>query len=214
MWMKSKTLPFIPIFWISIVWAWFGFCYSANAIAQSGESASLLSFNATIKEPSCALDLALNLNDDKPVQIPKIPSSNLKKNSLSALTYFSLKVESEKKSTSCQSFNAINGIAFDATPNATSMIGNLKNQATDNPAQNINVELILFNSNWTQQYAVNLQSNETIDFNKIPGWTQEKKDKKISQLNFAVRYTKDATTSEEVTPGLFYVVLPFMLKFN
>jgi hypothetical protein len=33
-------------------------------------------------------------------------------------------------------------------------------------------------------------------------------------LNFAVRYTKDATTSEEVTPGLFYVVLPFMLKFN
>jgi len=214
MWLKGKILPFKPWDFFATVALWFIVCTSLSANSQSAEPENILTFITTVKESSCSLDLELNLNDDKPVQIPKIPSSNFKKNSLSALTYFSLKVESEKKSTSCQSFNAINGIAFDATPNATSMIGNLKNQATDNQAQNINVELILFNSNWTQQYAVNLQSNETIDFNKIPGWTQEKKDKKISQLNFAVRYTKDATTSEEVTPGLFYVVLPFMLKFN
>ena len=120
----------------------------------------------------------------------------------------------KKKTTSCQSFNSINGIAFDAAPNATNMIGNLNNQSVNDPAQNINVELILFNSNWTQQYAVNLQSKEAIDFNKIPGWTQDKEANKVTQLNFAVRYTKDASATEEVTPGLFYVVLPFMLKFN
>jgi type 1 fimbria pilin len=125
-----------------------------------------------------------------------------------------LKVDSEKKPTSCQSFNAINTISFDATPNATSMVGNLKNQAVNNPAQNINVELILFNSNWTQQHTVDLQSKEAIDFNKIPGWTKDKEAQKVNQLNFAVRYTKDASTLEEVTPGEFYVVLPFMLKFN
>ena len=45
-------------------------------------------------------------------------------------------------------------------------------------------------------------------------YKQDKNEKKVNQLNFAVRYTKDATVSEEVTPGLFYVVLPFMLKFN
>lgn len=214
MWMKSKSLPFIPFFWVSIVWAWVAFFYSEHAFAQSGETTSFLTFNTTVKESSCSLDLALNLNDEKPVQIPTIPSSNFKKNSLSALTYFSLKVDSEKKPTSCQSFNSINGIAFDAAPNATNMIGNLNNQSVNDPAQNINVELILFNSNWTQQYAVNLQSKEAIDFNKIPGWTQDKEANKVTQLNFAVRYTKDASATEEVTPGLFYVVLPFMLKFN
>jgi type 1 fimbria pilin len=214
MWLKGKTLPFKPWDFFAPVALWFIVCTSLSVNAQSSEPENILTFITTVKETSCSLDLALNLNDDKPVQIPNIPSSNFKKNSLSALTYFSLKVDSEKKSTSCQSFNAINGIAFDAAPNATNMIGNLNNQSVNDPAQNINVELILFNSNWTQQYAVNLQNKEAIDFNKIPGWTQDKAANKVTQLNFAVRYTKDASTTEEVTPGLFYVVLPFMLKFN
>lgn len=214
MWVKGKTLPFKPWNFFAPVALWFIVCTSLSANAQSSEPENILTFITTVKESSCSLDLALNLNDEKPVQIPTIPSSNFKKNSLSALTYFSLKVDSEKKPTSCQSFNAINGIAFDAAPNATNMIGNLNNQSVNDPAQNINVELILFNSNWTQQYAVNLQSKEAIDFNKIPGWTQDKEANKVTQLNFAVRYTKDASATEEVTPGLFYVVLPFMLKFN
>jgi type 1 fimbria pilin len=214
MWLKGKTLPFRPWNFFAPVALWFIVCTSLSVNAQSSEPENILTFITTVKESSCSLDLALNLNDDKPVQIPNIPSSNFKKNSLSALTYFSLKVDSEKKSTSCQSFNAINGIAFDAAPNATNMIGNLNNQSVNDSAQNINVELILFNSNWTQQYAVNLLNKETIDFNKIPGWTQDKAANKVTQLNFAVRYTKDASTTEEVTPGLFYVVLPFMLKFN
>jgi len=214
MWLEGKTSPFTPWHFFAHVALCFVVCTSVSANAQSTEPEHILTFITTVKESSCSLDLVFNLNSDKPVQLPKIPSSNFKKNSVSALTYFSLKVDSEKKPTSCQSFNAINTISFDATPNATSMVGNLKNQAVNNPAQNINVELILFNSNWTQQHTVDLQSKEAIDFNKIPGWTKDKEAQKVNQLNFAVRYTKDASTLEEVTPGEFYVVLPFMLKFN
>ena len=94
------------------------------------------------------------------------------------------------------------------------MLGSLKNQANDNAAKNINVELILFSSDWTRQHIVNLQNKEPIDFNLIPGWTQDRQENKVRQLNFGVRYSKDASTNEEVLPGRFYVVLPFMLKFN
>jgi type 1 fimbria pilin len=212
--MKGKARPFIACMWLSIVSVWVAVGSGESAFAQTGESVTVLTFNTTIKEPACSLDLQLNLDGDKPVQLPKIASSSFKKNSLSALSFFSLKLNLEEANTTCQSFDTLNGIQFDLTPNAANLLGNLKNQASGNPAQNINVELILFNSKWTQQYPVNLKSKEAIDFNKIPGWAQDKAEKKVNQLNFAVRYTKDASTLEEVTPGLFYVVLPFMLKFN
>lgn len=191
-----------------------------NSVAFAGTDTAdgTVLFSASINQSSCVPDFQLSVNGDQPVQLPKIASSNFKKNSLSAVSYFSLKLVNESLAVAslpiCSSVSLLNAIQFDSTPNATSVLGFLKNQDLKNPAQNINVELILFNSNWTQQHTVDLQSKEAIDFNKILGWKQEKSTQKIKQLNFAVRYTKDATATEEVTPGLFYVVLPFMLKFN
>ena len=191
---------------------------SLDAVAISESADGVVVLSASINQAPCAPDFQINVNDDRPVQLPKIASSNFKKNSLSAVSYFSIKLTSGPLANStiqiCRGVNLLNGIQFDTTPNATSVLGFVKNQAANKPAQNINVELILFNSNWTQQYAVNLQSKEAINFNKIPGWATDKAGNKVNQLNLAVRYTKDATATEEVTPGLFYVVLPFMLKFN
>ena len=187
-------------------------------LAGPGDTDGLVIISASIKQSSCVPEFKLNINEDKPVQLPKISNSNFKRNSLSAVSFFSLKLDSVAKpqvsGNNCSRDDLFSGIEFDSTPNATSLLGTLKNQATENPAKNVDVELILFNSNWTQQYKVDLQNKEAIDFNKIPGWTQDKQAKKVNQLNFAVRYTKDASTFEEVTPGMFYVVLPFMLKFN
>ena len=191
-----------------------------NSVALAGTDTAdgTVIFSASINQSSCVPEFQLSVNGDQPVQLPKIASSNFKKNSLSAVSYFSLKLVNESLSVaslpSCNSFSLLNAIQFDSTPNATSVLGFLKNQDLSNPARNINVELILFNSNWTQQHTVDLQSKDSINFNKIPGWEQEKDARRLKQLNFAVRYTKDATATEVVTPGLFYVVLPFMLKFN
>lgn len=191
---------------------------SFGAVAAPDNADAILYMTGEIQQASCVPDFQMSLDGDRPVKLPAISSSNFNKNSLSAISFFSLKVNLESDenaaATGCTRVNLLNAIQFDSTPNSTSVLGSMKNQADGNAAKNINVELILFSSDWSRQYIVDLQNKEPIDFKKIPGWETDKAENKIRQLNFGVRYSKDATTNEEVLPGRFYVVLPFMLKFN
>ena len=182
--------------------------------AEIQQTDAQLVFSTSVQETPCYPNLSLSAISDLPVQLPKVAASQFRKNTVSGMTFFSIKLNNEKVALACQQANSLSGIQFDVLSNPNSILGAVKNQATENAAKNIWVELILFNADWSKQYPINLQNKEPIDLTQILNTSSSKEEPKNNQINLAVRYTKSASTFEEVIPGVFYVVLPFVLKFN
>lgn len=182
---------------------------------QSDETANFvtLAIVGAVKSASCTLAAAVN--DGQPSETIRVAPSAQRNNSVSGIAYFSISVRNVGNiGDNCLSTNKLSAIQFDRKSQNKSILETARTgrQAVNTP--DLTVVLILFNSDWTQSTVISPESNAAMDFTRLAGQMGSAPSAAEEKLNFAVRYTVSTKDGQAMSPGDYFVTLPFVVAMN
>jgi len=181
--------------------------------ANEDESSVVLSIVGTVKTVSCTV-MAI-VNEGKPTERIKVTPLAQHVDSVSGVAYFSIGVrELGNSGNNCLSSNKLSAIKFDNNSQNKILLASARTGRQPVNTANLAVELILFNSDWTKSTVLNPDGNSAADFSRTASSMNTAPSAAEEKLNFAIRYTVSSSGGLELSPGDYFVTLPFVVAMN
>lgn len=187
--------------------------FTCHALADQNmgyTNAISLAISGEVKAATCLM--VATVNDGKPNERIMVKPLVQQSNSVSGVAYFSIGLrELGALGTNCSRNNKLSTIQFDSVAKNASLLAPARTDRQELSVANLSTELMLFNADWTQYTLVSQQRGAGYDFRRASNLLSAAPSATEERLNFGIRYTVASPDGSALSPGDFFVTLPFLI---